>query len=272
MPELPEVETVKKSLEPNIVGATIESVELRRPNLRIPFNDDFMERLEGRKIIKLTRRSKYIIVQLDNSDNLIIHLGMSGVLKYLDEAPSEIEKHDHVIIQFSDNSYLIYNDYRRFGLMTLTRNVNEHDLIKNLGVEPLTENFTGEYLYSLFKGKKVNIKQFIMNAKNLVGVGNIYASESLFQTGILPTRTVDKISKKEAELLVKNIKAVLLDALDSGGSSLRDFVSSNGDAGYFQHKFFVYGREGESCFTCGKEIIRIVQSNRSSFYCPKCQA
>lgn len=271
MPELPEVETVRRGLEPALTGQTIRSVELRRKDLRIPFPVDMRTRLEGAAILTVRRRSKYLLVET-GKDTLIIHLGMSGRI-LLEKHGYLAKKHDHVLLGFSDGTLLVFNDARRFGLMTLcpTAELDNHKLFAELGPEPLSDDFSAEYLHSALKARNSPIKTALMDAKLVVGVGNIYASESLFRSFIHPARKTSSLTKKEASLLVPTIREVLQEAIDSGGSTLRDYVRSDGDLGYFQHKFRVYGRENKPCLTCATPIERLQQQGRSTFFCPRCQ-
>lgn len=273
MPELPEVETVRRGLEESIKNKKIAKVILRRKDLRAPFPKDFAKNLTGRKIKNINRRSKYLVIELDSEFALVAHLGMSGKILIVDKLPKNPAKHDHVLIEFSDGSGIIYNDARRFGLMTLVdkKSLDKHSLFKDLGPEPLSENFTPDILFNALRKKTSPIKTSIMDAHIVVGVGNIYACESLFRSQISPETKANKINKNELGLLVKNIRNVLNEAIDSGGSTLRDYVRSDGGLGYFQHKFNVYGREKEPCYTCGSAIKRIKQQGRSTFYCPECQ-
>ncbi len=273
MPELPEVETVCRGLEQSILGKTIEQVEVMRPDLRIPFPDNLAESLHDQAITTITRRSKYILMTLSNQLVLIMHLGMSGKILIREDEPETIHKHDHLLIRFSDDSWLIFHDPRRFGLVTLANavNINEHPLLAHLGPEPLSNDFTVDYLYSQLKQKHTPIKHAIMDASLVVGVGNIYASESLFRAGVRPTRACNKVTKPEVVKLVASIREVLQEAIASGGSTLRDYVRSDGDLGYFQHRFNVYGRADKPCLVCTTPIKQIKQQNRSSFYCPNCQ-
>ena len=273
MPELPEVETVVRGLADNIAGERINDVYLSGKNLRFMYDDDFADKLNGRIIKSLQRRAKYILMQLDDEDYLLAHLGMSGKILVMDEADYEQKKHDHVVLFFESGKLAVFNDPRRFGCMLYIAKTElaEHMLIKNLGPEPLTPEFNAQYLKEKFKGKSQDIKVAIMDQNTVVGVGNIYASESLFASGINPRTSAGKVSLKRLESLVDNIKDVLKSAIESGGSTLRDYVRSSGDVGYFQHKFKVYGREGEDCFVCGTKIKKITQTGRSTFYCPNCQ-
>lgn len=273
MPELPEVETVKRGLEPNILGKQIVGADVYRRDLRIEIPSTLEKELTGARIDSIKRRSKYLLIDYGKKNLLVIHLGMSGKLLYSKVAGYKKQKHDHLKIKLNDDNIIIFNDARRFGLVTLIEkdSLNEHKLFSHLGAEPLTDGFNGQYLQEKLKNKTINIKQAIMDSKNLVGVGNIYASESLFRTGINPQKNANKISLKKLNELANNIKQVLSEAIESGGSTLRDYVRSDGDVGYFQHNFRVYGRENQPCVICSTPIKRIVQQGRSTFFCPKCQ-
>ncbi len=273
MPELPEVETVCAGLRQSIIGNKFVKVANLRPNLRIPFPADFSSKIEGRTIKSVTRRAKYILIKLDDGSIIIAHLGMSGKIIIYKNKQNQRQKHDHAIFQFNDGKEMVFNDARRFGLMTISHEneINEHKLITNLGIEPLTEEFNGEYLHELLKNKSTNIKNAIMDASLVVGVGNIYACEALFRSKINPRKTAREISSAKCQEFATNIKEILLEAIKSGGSTLRDYVQSSGDSGYFQHSFKVYGREKEACILCSNEIKRMKQSGRSTFYCENCQ-
>ena len=271
MPELPEVQTVVTGLENLIVGSKISDLQTSDKKLRIDYPENFAELLKDRHITNITRRSKYIIISLDNNYNIIFHLGMSG--KLLLQNPQKAQKHDHVRIKLYDNRELIFNDPRRFGLVTVVANddLPTHKLFKNLGIEPLTNDFDANYLLKISCNRQVNIKTLIMNSNLIVGVGNIYACESLYKAGISPLRSTQSLRKKEAIELVQQIKIVLQEAIKAGGSTLKDYADSNGEAGYFQHTFCVYGREGKSCKKCDAAIKNTKLSGRSTFYCPQCQ-
>lgn len=273
MPELPEVETVCRGIAKAAVGKKIEQVWVSNKKMRFPAAQNFEEKLLSREILNVKRRSKYVLIELDNEYYLVIHLGMSGKILFQKTELYETKKHDHLIIDFNDESNLVFNDARRFGMYDVVakNKLDSHKLFAKLGVEPLEDEFDGKYLKNKFKNKAVNIKQAIMDAKNLVGVGNIYAAESLFRAGINPKISANKLSLDKLELLSQKIKEVLKEAIESGGSTLRDFVRSDGDIGYFQNKHYVYGRENEPCFICGEKVKKIVQQGRSTFYCPKCQ-
>lgn len=271
MPELPEVETVCHGLNGALKGAVIENVTLRRADLRIPFPKDFAKTLQGVTINAITRRAKYLLWQLGSGDILLAHLGMSGCF-IVDDGKENPAKHDHVIIGLKDGRRVVYRDPRRFGLMTLVdkKTLNSHELLAHLGPEPLEKEFSVSYLKSALEARTGSIKAALMDQEVVVGVGNIYASEALFMTGIHPL-TKARDAAPMADNLVKAIRSVLQAAIVSGGSSLKDFVHISGDTGYFQHHFSVYDREGKSCSICKKPIENIRIAGRSSFFCPKCQ-
>ncbi len=273
MPELPEVETVKRGLEKQILNKEIKDVFISGKKLRFPYPEKLKEKITNKKIDSLDRRSKYLLLNLTNNQILVIHLGMSGKVLYKERLAKNFEKHDHLAVTFTDNSQIIFNDARRFGLVALVdkKELETHQLFKDLGIEPLDKKFNGKYLSEVFKNKKQPVKQALMDARNLVGVGNIYASESLFESGINPKIEAGKVKLVKLNALAENIKTVLQKAIRSGGSTLRDYVRSDGDVGYFQHQFKVYGREKQPCVKCKTGIKRIVQQGRSSFYCPTCQ-
>jgi formamidopyrimidine-DNA glycosylase len=288
MPELPEVETVLRGLEPVMVGQKIKYADVRRPNLRWPFPDDMSQRLTGATILRLHRRSKYILCDLDSGETLLIHLGMSGrmtishavnesedLLGNFQYKPSTPAKHDHVILDMQAGARISFNDARRFGAMDLinTKNLFDHKLIKSLGPEPLGNEFNSFYLHLKLKSKTAPIKSALLDQKIVSGLGNIYVCESLWRAGINPKRLSRKVSRKKIDVLVPIIRDVLQEAISAGGSSLKDHRQTNGDLGYFQHSFAVYGREGKECHSqdCSETVKRIIQSGRSSFYCAKCQ-
>jgi formamidopyrimidine-DNA glycosylase len=273
MPELPEVETIKRGLEKQILGKTVKNVLTSDKKLRFPYPKNLAISLAGQKIENLARRSKYILINLQNKKILVIHLGMSGRILFKDKNYKKLDKHDHFILKFTDGTQLVFNDPRRFGLVDVVdkKEIESHKLFKDLGIEPLTTNFNGKHLKKLFNNKSIAIKQAIMDSHNLVGVGNIYASESLFRTKINPRVPASKIDIKKLEDLSKNIQIVLKEAIKAGGSTLKDYVGSDGDGGYFQHSFKVYGRENQPCFNCKNAIKKITQQGRSTYFCPKCQ-
>lgn len=278
MPELPEVETVKAGMQPHFEGARIVAVRLNRPDLRIPFPKDLPKRLEGATVTGLRRRSKYILVDTDRSDVLLIHLGMSGRVSLYSagEARPARGKHDHMEIDLAGGAGMVFTDPRRFGMVTLFTAAEEaeHALLAHLGPEPLSNAFSAASLEAALKGKKTPIKAALLDQRNVAGLGNIYVCEALWRSHIHPKREAGRISRARVADLARHIVDVLRDAIASGGSTLRDYVGVSGELGYFQHKFDVYGREGESCRrqSCdGAKIMRIVQSGRSSFYCGRCQ-
>jgi formamidopyrimidine-DNA glycosylase len=293
MPELPEVETVRLGLEPVLVGNRFASVEQRRKDLRFPFPLNFAKRLSGRKIEALDRRAKYLLARLDDGEVLVMHLGMTGRFsidrangeklepgRFYDEAPAA-PAHEHVVFHMGDGAAIRYADARRFGYMDLIRQsgLDEHALFKGLGIEPLSDAFTPEWLAGRLKGKATSIKAALLDQRLIAGLGNIYASEALHRAKISPYRLAGTIPTKTGKptvktiALVKSIKAVLGDAIKAGGSSLRDYRSAEGRLGRFQHSFKVYGREGKPCRGkgCSGKVRRVVQNGRSTFYCPNCQ-
>ncbi len=270
MPELPEVETTCRGIAPHIKGKKVSDVIVRHHQLRWPIPRGLKKGLLGHKINSVSRRAKYLLLGFDHG-TLILHLGMSGSLRII-PANSPAEKHDHLDIAFDHGKTLRLTDPRRFGAVLWTKEPpEEHALLAHLGPEPLSEAFTSDYLYQQSRKRKSSIKQFIMDGKIVVGVGNIYASESLFLAGISPKRIANKVSKARYEKLTAAIKQVLAAAIEQGGTTLRDFVGGDGKPGYFAQQLNVYGREGEPCRACGKEIKQIVQGQRSTFYCPHCQ-
>ncbi|AIF80616.1 formamidopyrimidine/5-formyluracil/ 5-hydroxymethyluracil DNA glycosylase [endosymbiont of Acanthamoeba sp. UWC8] len=270
MPELPEVETVKNSLYP-IIGKKILSINTSGKKFRIAPPANFSNLLLNKRITDLARRSKYILIHLEDNNILVIHLGMSG--KILLNTEPKSNKHNHLEIDLTGDSKLIFNDARRFGLYTVIpeSEINTHNLFKNLGVEPLTPALNQDYLHEIFKNRSAPIKPLLMDASLIVGVGNIYAAESLFRSQISPLRAAKSLNKEEITTLCEMIKVVLLEAIESGGSTLRDYVRSSGDIGYFQHKFKVYGRVGQECYICEEVILNNKMAGRSTFYCPNCQ-
>ncbi len=270
MPELPEVETTCKGIAPHIENNTITKVIVRNRHLRWPIPTGLNKKLSGQKINSVSRRAKYLLINTDIG-TLIIHLGMSGSLRIL-QLDETAEKHDHFELQFKDGVCLRLRDPRRFGCVLWTKDDPlEHKLLVNLGPEPLDKIFNAELLYAKSRKRKTTIKQFIMDAKIVVGVGNIYASESLFLAKINPKRLAGKLTKKQSIDLTAAIKKILTKAIKQGGTTLKDFRSSDGKPGYFQQKLKVYDRNGESCMNCKKPIKQITLGQRSTFYCPNCQ-
>lgn len=270
MPELPEVETVRAGLEPLLMNRTISAVRCLRQQLRYPLPD--LSALVGHRIIAVSRRSKYLLLQLDSGQILVWHLGMTGQFHLL-RADAEQGAHEHVRIDLSDGQSLRYRDARRFGYAGLidADELVSHPWFAKLGPEPLSDAFDVHHLADVCLARKAPIKTVIMDASNVVGVGNIYAAESLFRAGIHPARAAGRISKKRLELLTSSIKQVLAEAIAAGGSTISDFVKADGKPGYFAHSFQVYGREAEACFRCDNQVKRMVQAGRSTFYCPGCQ-
>jgi len=281
MPELPEVETVRRGLEPVLVGNAFARVEQRRPDLRFPLPKDFGMRLSGRRIEALDRRAKYLLARLDDGEVLVMHLGMTGRFSINGSATKPPPKHEHIVFHLGDGTAVRYSDARRFGLMDLVpaATLDSHALFKGLGVEPLSEALTPEWLAARFKGKTTSIKAALVDQRLIAGLGNIYAGEALYRAGISPLRLAGSLATKsgkptkKTEALVAAVKAVLEDAIKAGGSSLRDYKRADGRLGRFQHRFKVYGREGKPCPRkgCGGTVRRIVQGGRSTFYCPTCQ-
>lgn len=275
MPELPEVETVCRGLAAQLLGKRLARVELRRPDLRFPIPPELPARLTGRKVESIRRRAKYIIMEFDAEVALLAHLGMSGRMTVSNGVPNEFLPHDHLILVAEDGVCVRFNDPRRFGMLDLLvrGEENSHRLLADIGPEPLDDAFTGAVLARAIEGKMTPIKAAILDQKIVAGVGNIYACEALFQAGLSPTRLAGSLSRAQADKLVAAIKDVLTRAIAVGGSSLRDHVQVSGELGYFQHAWAVYGKEGEPCpgCACKEGVQRLVQSNRSTFYCAKKQ-
>jgi len=291
MPELPEVETVRRGLAPVMEGARFVRVEQRRPDLRFPFPNNFIDRLEGQSVTGIGRRAKYLLADLSSGEVLLMHLGMSGsfhVLHESDETPgdfhharSKLSAHDHVVFHMSNGAIVTFNDPRRFGFMKLIprTELNQHPMMEALGPEPLGNAFDGAMLAAACAGKKTSLKAALSDQKVVAGLGNIYVCEALHRAHVSPKRIASTIALRSgapharSEALVDAIKATLNDAIKAGGSSLRDHRQTDGDLGYFQHSFRVYDRAGTKCPTpkCKGTIRRIVQGTRSTFYCPVCQ-
>ncbi len=268
MPELPEVETTKRGLSPLIINQTVSKVALHRANLRWEMPKHLVTTLAGQIVNSINRRGKYLLIKFDVG-MLIIHLGMSGSIKVID-TNTPLKKHDHFELCFNNNTTMRLNDPRRFGAVLFSKD-DSHPLLDNLGVEPLEDLFDNTYLYIRSRKKQQNIKAFIMDSKVVVGVGNIYACESLYQVGINPERKAGSVSKARYQLLTKRIKNILAQAIKAGGTTLQDFSQVDGSPGYFSQTLSVYGRENKPCPTCNGKITRIVQNQRSTFYCPSCQ-
>ena len=270
MPELPEVETIRCGIEPFIKGRQVTQVVVRTPQLRWPIPVDLADRLCGQTVHGVERRAKYLLLRTEDG-TLLIHLGMSGFLRIL-ELPQPAGKHDHADIEFTGGICLRLNDVRRFGaLLWLDGDPAQHPLLADLGPEPLSTELTGDYLYQRSRGRRLSIKPFIMDSKVVVGVGNIYASESLFRAGIDPSRAAGRISLARYRQLAESIREVLQEAIAAGGTTLRDFSDQDGRPGYFTQQLKVYGRDGEPCSTCGKTITKIQLGQRSTYFCRQCQ-
>lgn len=282
MPELPEVETVRRGLLPAMEGQVIALAQVNRADLRWPFPPQMAERLTGARVLRLRRRSKYILADLSTDETLLIHLGMSGRMlisgnllgAFHHDHPAP-QKHDHVVLTMQNGARVTFNDARRFGAMDMfpTATGEAHPLLAALGPEPLGNAFDEAYLSARLKGRNTPIKSALLDQHIVAGLGNIYVCETLYRAGISPKKKAGDLTVKRASALVPIIRDVLTEAIEAGGSSLRDYRQTDGELGYFQHTFQVYGREGEPCRTpgCTAQIERIVQSGRSSFYCPTCQ-
>ena len=303
MPELPEVETVLRGLQPVLEGCQILMAEQRRADLRFPFPENFAARLTGRQVGPLRRRAKYILAPLDSGETLLMHLGMSGRISIETKSDAETgadadtdaekpcgeahrggpnPKHTHVVLHMSSGALVSYNDPRRFGFMTLINSdaLNDHRLLREIGPEPLGDQFHAEYLARVAKGRSVSLKNFLLNQKTVAGLGNIYVCEALFRAHLSPERKAAVLARKNGEptqaahRLTAAVIDILREAINKGGSTLRDHRLTDGSLGYFQHSFRFYGREGQPCRSepaCNQRIKRITQSGRSTFYCPGCQ-
>jgi len=280
MPELPEVETVRRGLTPAMEGRQILRLEVNRADLRFPFPERFAERVEGAQITRMGRRAKFLVTELSSGDALIMHLGMSGRFTVSGNTTADFHhdpgtdpKHDHVIFHMQGGAVVTYNDPRRFGFMELWPRaaLDTYPRIKDLGPEPLSNSFSAAYLDEALKGKAAPIKAALLDQSVIAGLGNIYVCEALYRSGISPRRKSSTVPGARAARLAPAINDVIRDAIEAGGSSISDFASASGELGYFQHRFDVYDREGAPCKTCHGPITRIVQSGRSSFYCGTCQ-
>ncbi len=270
MPELPEVETTLRGIAPHLQGEVVTDIVIRNASLRWPIPKELPKLLRGHTVRDLHRRAKYILVTFDHG-TLILHLGMSGSLRILPHGTPP-EKHDHFDLVLGNGELMRLRDPRRFGAVLWHEGeVAEHALLAHLGPEPLGKDFDAQYLHQAMRKRSAPIKLAIMDSQLVVGVGNIYANEALFRAGIKPQLAANKVSRPRCERLVQTIKEVLREAINRGGSSLRDFIHSDGSSGYFQQHYFVYGRKDEACKQCGALIKHIKQGQRSSFYCPLCQ-
>ena len=282
MPELPEVETVRRGLQPAMQDQKIMRAEVNRPDLRWPFPPDMAQRLTGARVVRLWRRSKYILLDLDTKETLIVHLGMSGRMlvsgqeigEFYQEYPAP-EKHDHVVFPMENDKRVTFNDARRFGAMDLapTAEVGTHKMLSSLGPEPLSNYLNETYLVAALAGRNTPIKTALLDQRLIAGLGNIYVCEVLFRAKISPMCKAKDLSKEHLSTLVPIIRTVLEEAIEAGGSSLKDYRQTGGELGYFQHSFHVYDREFQPCnhAGCGGTVARVSQSGRSSFYCPTCQ-
>lgn len=273
MPELPEVETVCQGLARYIIGNTITSIVTRCEALRIKVPENLSTEVAHRKVIQVKRRAKYILIYLQGKKILVVHLGMSGKMVLFSCAQDYYDKHDHVIFQFADGKEIIFNDQRKFGMIFVTTQqaLKQHKLFCKLGREPLEEDFNGSWLCSILQGRNRAIKTAIMHSNIVVGVGNIYACEALFKAGIRPDRSTKTLTEADCHRLANAIKQVLRQAIEAGGTTLKDYIMLSGEQGYFQQQLNVYGREGLPCFCCGDIIQRVKHNNRSSFFCLQCQ-
>ena len=283
MPELPEVETVRRGLQPYLEGEELAKVTLNRADLRFPFPDRMADRLEGARIISLSRRAKFLVAETDRNEKLVMHLGMSGRFTIHDpdipvqQNPGEFAhaqatnpKHDHVEFLTGKGVRIVFNDPRRFGYMQMFGEA-DGDPFSEVGPEPLSNAFSGESLYEAFRGKKSPVKTALLDQHVVAGLGNIYVCEALFMAGISPNRLAGNVSRKKCDVLAQCVREVLERAIQAGGSTLKDYAHTDGALGYFQHSFKVYGREGEACSACTKPVLRKVQSGRSTFFCSHCQ-
>ena len=282
MPELPEVQTVRDGLAPVMDGHVFNRVTLNRADLRFPFADKFADRLTGAKIETFVRRAKFLMLSLSTGETLLMHLGMSGRFTVhagdakltpgeFTHAQNTMPQHDHVIFDMSSGARVVYNDPRRFGFMELFAPGEAVERLSHLGPEPLGNSFSPAALKDALRGKKTKIKTALLDQRNVAGLGNIYVCEALYRAGISPLKASGRLSVDEATRLTGHIKNVLNEAIAAGGSTLKDFASADGDLGYFQHSFDVYGREGEPCKVCEAPIKRVVQGGRSTFFCRACQ-
>lgn len=270
MPELPEVETTRRGITPHVRGETIQNIVIRERRLRWPVPATLNRTLSGQAIHEISRRGKYLLFTTD-AGTLILHLGMSGSLRVIDNGIAP-EKHDHVDIVLANNTLIRFRDPRRFGAILFTRtDPSQHKLLSHLGPEPLERELNADYLFALSRKRRVAIKSFIMDSRIVVGVGNIYANEALFLSGIHPRRAAGKLNKDQYRKLAKAVKHVLRAAIKAGGTSLRDFTQSDGKPGYFRQSLHVYGKTAQACPTCSKPITHAVIGQRSTYYCTRCQ-
>jgi formamidopyrimidine-DNA glycosylase len=270
MPELPEVETTRRGLLPHLLQQAIHGVILRRPDLRWPIPDEVEAGLSGRHITDIRRRAKYLLIDTDLGDSAVIHLGMSGSLRVL-PGDTLVRAHDHVDICLANGHVLRFNDPRRFGCLLWQPAGETHPLLAELGPEPLSDDFDGAYLHRLARGRSAPVKTFLMDQRIVVGVGNIYAAESLFRAGIQPRREAGKVSLASYQRLATAVKEILDHAITRGGTTLRDFINPDGAPGYFEQELMVYGREGEACVRCGRVLKHATIGQRATVWCSHCQ-
>ena len=272
MPELPEVETTLRGISPHIQGKSVVSATVRQPKLRWPVPEDLNDILQQQNVLSCSRRAKYLIIRFQTGI-LLIHLGMSGSLRiYRNGHDSAAGKHDHIDLVFDDGTVMRYHDPRRFGaFLWYTGAAETHPLLAKLGPEPLSDSFNADYLAQAFQKRQSPVKSALMDNAVVVGVGNIYANESLFLAGITPSRPAASLTRPEIELLTEAVRGVLQRAIEKGGSTLRDFVDSEGNSGYFQQEYRVYGRHNQPCLQCGHPIEKSIIGQRGTFYCPQCQ-
>ena len=270
MPELPEVETTRRGLAPHLEGRRITGVVLRRPDLRWPIPDEIREQLPGRRVEAVRRRAKYLLMDTDAGDSALLHLGMSGMLRVL-PADTPVGAHDHVDLALDSGRVLRFTDPRRFGSLLWQPTGTEHELLRGLGPEPLSDAFDGDWLFARSRGRSAPVKTFLMDQKIVVGVGNIYAAESLFRAGISPLRAAGKVSQERYAALAGAVRDILAYAITRGGTTLRDFLSPDGAPGYFEQELSVYGRGGEACPSCGGPLREASIGQRASVWCPRCQ-
>jgi formamidopyrimidine-DNA glycosylase len=280
MPELPEVETVRRGLAPAMEGKRILHVETRRGDLRFPFPEKFSQRIAGARVKRLGRRAKYLVGELSNGEALIMHLGMTGRFTVSGKTPGRFHheagaagKHDHVVFDMQGGARVVFNDARRFGFMDLwaVGDLERYPPFAGMGPEPISNGFSGAYLAEAFRHKKTPVKAALLDQTVVAGLGNIYVCEALFRSGISPKKLAGSIRKDRLETLATEVRKVIAEAIAAGGSTISDFSHADGELGYFQHSFQVYDREGEACVACGKTVKRMVQSGRSTFYCAGCQ-
>ena len=280
MPELPEVETVRRGLAPAMTGQRIARAEARRADLRFALPARLAERLTGARIINLTRRAKYLVAELDTDEALIMHLGMTGRFTLSSEqlgafvhAAGRDSKHDHIVLDLENGVRVTFNDARRFGFFEMwpLGELDAYPAFAALGPEPMSNAFNGPYLLAAFRGKKTPIKAALLDQRVVAGLGNIYVCEALFRSRVSPKRLAGSLGPARAERLAGAVRTVIHEAIEAGGSSISDFAATDGSLGYFQHGFQVYGREGQACLSCARAIKRLVQSGRSTFYCSTCQ-